>query len=132
MKEDSLTNPNNVSFSDLLSICRKHFGEPRIRGSHFIIEWSEEDNAHIARCLEFSSLAAHGSTPDEALRQIEFVVKETVDWLEAENSPIPQPFGSKKFRGHLTLRVPSEKHRELVIRSAEEGVSVNQFILSRL
>jgi predicted HicB family RNase H-like nuclease len=32
----------------------------------------------------------------------------------------------------LTLRVPSEKHRELAIRSAEESVSINQFILSRL
>ena len=96
------------------------------------IEWSEEDNCHIARCLEFPSLAAHGATPDEALRQIEFVVKETVAWLEEEGSQIPQPFGIKKFRGHLTLRVPTEKHRELAIRSAEEGVSVNQFIISRL
>ena len=109
-----------------------HVGVFAIEKYTYRIEWSEENNAHIARCLEFSSLAAHGTRPDEALRQIEFVVKETVDWLEEENSPIPQPFGTKKFRGHLTLRVPSEKHREIVIRSAEEGVSVNQFILSRL
>lgn len=96
------------------------------------IEWSEEDSAHIAKCLEFPSLAAHGSTPDEALRQIEFVVKETIAWLIEEGEDVPIPFGIKKFRGHLTLRVPIEKHRELAIRSAEEGVSVNQFILSRL
>ena len=98
----------------------------------FRIEWSEEDNVHIARCLEFPSLSAHGATVLDALQEIEFVVREAIDWLKEENEPIPTPFGLKKFRGHLTLRVPTEKHRELVIRSAEEGVSVNQFILSRL
>ena len=98
----------------------------------FRIEWSEEDNVHIARCLEFPSLSAHGITVLDALQEIEIVVREAIDWLKEENEPIPTPFGLKKFRGHLTLRVPTEKHRELVIRSAEEGVSVNQFILSRL
>jgi predicted RNase H-like HicB family nuclease len=98
----------------------------------FRIEWSEQDNVHIARCLEFPSLSAHGTTVLEALQEIEFVVSETIAWLKEEGEPIPTPFGVKKFRGHLTLRVPAEKHRELVIRSAEEGVSVNQYILSRL
>jgi predicted RNase H-like HicB family nuclease len=96
------------------------------------IEWSEDDRCHVARCLEFPSLAAHGDTVEDALREIEFVVKETIDWLQEEGEPIPEPLGMKKFKGHLTLRVPAEKHRELAIRSAEEGVSVNQFILSRL
>jgi len=96
------------------------------------IEWSEEDRVHVARCLEFPSLAAHGDTAEEALREIEFVVKASIDWLTEEGAPVPDPLGVKKFRGQLTLRVPAEKHRELAIRSAEEGVSVNQFILSKL
>ncbi|OPY16052.1 MAG: HicB family protein [Syntrophus sp. PtaB.Bin138] len=96
------------------------------------IVWSEEDGCHIARCLEFPSLSAHGDTIEDALREIEFVVDETIKWMNEEGEPIPESLGMKKFRGHLTLRVPAEKHRELAIRSAEEGVSVNQFILSRL
>lgn len=32
----------------------------------------------------------------------------------------------------ITLRVPPEVYRELAIKSAEEGVSINQFILSEL
>lgn len=96
------------------------------------IAWSEEDGCHIARCLEFPSLSAHGKTVDEALHEIEFVVKEAIAWLKEEGEPVPEPFGMKKFKGNLTLRVPVEKHRELAIKSAEEGVSINQFILSRL
>lgn len=96
------------------------------------IAWSEEDGCHVARCLEFPSLSAHGDTVEAALHEIEFVVEETIEWLEEEKEPVPEPLGMKKFKGNLTLRVQAEKHRELAIRSAEEGVSVNQFILSRL
>ena len=96
------------------------------------IAWSEEDGRHIAHCLEFPSLAAHGKTVETALREIKFVVNETINWLIEEGETIPEPLGMKKFRGHITLRVPAEMHRELAIRSVEEGVSVNQFILSRL
>jgi len=96
------------------------------------IEWSEEDRCHIARCLEFPSLAAHGETIEEALREIAHVVSESVKWMREEGEALPEPLGLKKFKGHLTLRIPPEKHRELTIRCAEEGVSLNRFILSRL
>ena len=98
----------------------------------FRLAWSEEDACHVARCLEFPSLAAHGGTIEEALREIEHVVRQSIKWLMEDGEPVPEPLGLKKFRGNLTLRVPAEKHRELVLRSAEEGVSVNQFILSKL
>ena len=96
------------------------------------IEWSEDDHCHVARCLEFPSLAAHGDTIEEALREIESVVTESVKWMQEEGEAAPKPLGLKKFKGHLTLRIPPEKHRDLAIRCAEEGVSLNCFILSRL
>jgi predicted RNase H-like HicB family nuclease len=96
------------------------------------IEWSEDDYCHVARCLEFPSLAAHGDTIEEALREIESVVTESVKWMQEEGEAVPKPLGLKKFKGHLTLRIPPEKHRDLAIRCAEEGVSLNRFILSRL
>ncbi len=34
------------------------------------IEWSEEDNTHISRCLEFPSSAAHSDTAEKALKEI--------------------------------------------------------------
>jgi len=96
------------------------------------VEWSEEDQLHIARCLEFPSLAAHGNTVAGALKEIEKVVEEVVAWMQEENEEIPEPFGLKKYKGNLTLRVPAEVHRKLSIKSAEEGVSVNQYILSKI
>lgn len=96
------------------------------------VEWSEEDQLHIARCLEFPSLVAHGNTIEGALKEIEKVVEKVVVWMQEENEEIPESFGLKKYKGNLTLRVPAEVHRNLSIRSAEEGVSVNQYILSKI
>jgi len=96
------------------------------------VEWSEEDNTHIAYCLEFPSLAAHGDTVSGALAKIVDVVDESIKWLAEENSPIPEPFGVKKYKGNVSLRVPMEVHRKLAIQSAEAGVSINQYILSKL
>jgi predicted HicB family RNase H-like nuclease len=96
------------------------------------VEWSEEDQAHIARCLEFPSLAAHGPTAAAALAEIESAVAESLAWLIEEKSPVPESLGLRKFKGNLTLRVPPEVHRRLAQESAEAGVSVNQYILSKI
>lgn len=96
------------------------------------IEWSDADQAHIARCLEFPSLAAHGGTPEKALKEIEFAVSESIRWMVEEGETVPEPLGSRRFRGTITLRVPPDVHRRLAILSAEQGVSINQLVLSRL
>jgi predicted HicB family RNase H-like nuclease len=96
------------------------------------IEWSEEDSAHIGRCLEFPSLAVHGRSAAEALKEIEFLVGETVKVMINRHEAVPESLGLKKYKGNLTLRISSEMHRNLAIRSAEEGVSINQYIVSKL
>lgn len=96
------------------------------------IEWSEADQAHVAHCAEFPSLAAHGKTPEKALKEIEFVVTESIRWIEEGGGAVPEPLSIRHFKGNITLRVPPEVHRNLAILSAEQGVSINQLVLSRL
>ena len=96
------------------------------------VEWSGEDKSHLARCLEFPSLTAHGDTSESALVEIKKVVSESVKWMDEAAEPIPEPYGMKRYKGNLTLRIPPEIHKELAIRSAEEGVSINQYILSKI
>ena len=96
------------------------------------IEWSEEDKVFIARCLEFPGLAAHGKSCEAALSEIKVVIEESLNWLKEDKKPIPEPLGMKKYKGNLTLRVPPDVHRELAVKSAEQGVSINQYILSKL
>ena len=51
MKRDPLANPANVFFADLLAICRKHFGKPRIRGSHHIFKtpWKGDPRINLQK-----------------------------------------------------------------------------------
>jgi predicted HicB family RNase H-like nuclease len=73
---------------------------------------------------------AHGDTPGKALSEIEIAVAATIKWMRDDKEPVPEPFGLKKYKGNLTLRIPSGTHRQLAIKAAEEGVSLNQYILS--
>ena len=96
------------------------------------LEWSVEDQCHIARSLEFPTLMAHGASAQIALQEIEIVVTETILWLQEEKDIIPEPFGLKRYKGDVSLRIPPELHKALTIQSAEQGISLNQYILGHL
>jgi len=51
IKKDILANPVNVAFKDLLEICSKYFGEPRIKGSHHIFKtpWQGDPRINIQK-----------------------------------------------------------------------------------
>jgi predicted RNA binding protein YcfA (HicA-like mRNA interferase family) len=51
MKKSILDNPANVSFADLLNLCRRYFGEPRIRGSHHIFKtpWKGDPRINLQK-----------------------------------------------------------------------------------
>lgn len=50
-EKEILNNPNNVMFQDLLKICIKYFGEPRVRGSHHIFKtpWAGDPRINIQK-----------------------------------------------------------------------------------
>lgn len=49
--EDRLENSQNVLFTDLLKICKKYFGKPRIRGSHYIFKtpWKGDPRINLQK-----------------------------------------------------------------------------------
>jgi hypothetical protein len=51
MNIDDLKNPKNVKFDDLLQICIKYFGKPRITGSHHIFKtpWKGDPRINIQK-----------------------------------------------------------------------------------
>jgi predicted RNase H-like HicB family nuclease len=62
-----------------------------------IIYWSHEDEAFIAEVPELPGCAADGETYQEALQNVEMIMKE---WIETANElgrPIPKPKGRLIF-----------------------------------
>ena len=94
--------------------------------------WSEDDQEFVATCLEFPSLSGLSKDQMQALKEVKVAVGSAVDWMLEEGENPPEPISAHKFKGNLSLRTTPEKHKELAIRAAESGVSINQYILSKL
>lgn len=96
------------------------------------VGWSEEDEAYVARVMEFPSLAAHGDSQENALREIRKVVDIVIKDLAVEGEPIPAPFGKRRYSGKLNLRMSQELHRRLALDAELQGVSLNTLINTKL
>ena len=105
---------------------------PTVEQYVYSVGWSEEDKTFIARVAEFPSLAAHGDTQEEAMREIKSVVEFVISDLQENNEPIPEPFGKRSFSGRLVLRMPEYMHRELALEAMQQGISLNQLLNLKL
>ena len=95
-------------------------------------EWSEEDGVYIARALEVPSIFAHAATPEDAIKEVKVPIAMALEEMLSEGLDLPEPISLHKFKGRLLVRTTPEQHKELTIRAAESGVSVNQYILTKL
>jgi predicted HicB family RNase H-like nuclease len=98
----------------------------------YSVGWSEEDQLYIGRVAEFPSLAAHGDSQAQALEEINQVVRFVLEDLIEEGEAIPEPFSKRSYSGKLNVRMPEAVHRRLVIEAAEQRVSLNQWINTKL
>ena len=96
------------------------------------VTWSAEDREHVALCAEFPSLSWLASTPQGALTGIRKLVGEVLVDMHTAGELPPEPLADRAFSGKFVVRIPPAMHRELAINAAEEGVSLNRLISSRL
>ncbi len=96
------------------------------------VTWSEEDGEHVALCAEFPSLSYLSKSPLKALQGMVKLVGEVVADMKASGEPVPEPVASKKYSGKFVVRVPPEQHRSLAVQAAEQGVSLNRLVSSKL
>lgn len=92
---------------------------------------SEEDGGGwLASIPLLEGCISDGSTPNEALENLEDA---KIDWLEfclEENLPIPEPIteDESRYSGKFTLRVGKRIHMQLVKRAESEGISLNSLV----
>ena len=96
------------------------------------VTWSQEDGEFVAQCLEFPSLSLLAETQAQALRGMVSLVEEVVLDMEKNGEIIPVALASQNYSGKFMLRIPPEQHRKLAMKAAEEQVSLNRYISSKL
>ncbi|MGO4533844.1 type II toxin-antitoxin system HicB family antitoxin [Leifsonia sp. 2MCAF36] len=94
--------------------------------------WSAEDREFVGQVAEFPSLSWLAPTQSEALRGVVQLVEDVVEDMDRAGEPIPEPFAERPYSGEFKVRIPPELHRRLAIRAAEEHVSLNRLVSSRL
>ena len=105
-----------------------------LKNDHYTyrVTWSAEDNEYVGLCTEFSSLSWLARTPEETLKGIRKVVAEVVEDMKSNGEAIPDPISNKHYSGKFMVRVPPEVHRDLTIKAAEAGVSLNRLVSTKL
>jgi predicted HicB family RNase H-like nuclease len=96
------------------------------------VTWSEDDQEYVGLCAEFPSLSWLASSPEAALKGIRKVVAEVVQDMREQGEEPPEPMASRRFSGKFMVRVPPEVHRELALKAAEAGVSLNRLASAKL
>ncbi len=96
------------------------------------ITWSPDDQEYVGLCIEFPSLSWLAESPEASLNGIRKIVAEVVQDMSSKGESPPLPLSSKKFSGKFVVRIPPNVHRQLAIKAAEEGISLNRLISAKL
>jgi predicted HicB family RNase H-like nuclease len=102
--------------------------------SHYTyrVAWSAEDHEFVATCLEFPSLSWLAGSQVEALQGLEVVVRDVVADMQDQGEQIPVPLSERHFSGKFNVRVGEHLHRDLATHAAEDGMSLNQYVVKKL
>lgn len=60
-----------------------------------IIYWSREDDAYVAEVPELPGCMAHGSTYEEAIKNVQDAIQLWIDTAKEFGDPIPEPKGER-------------------------------------
>jgi len=105
-----------------------------LKNDHYTyrVTWSEEDGEYVGLCAEFPSLSWLAASPESALKGIRTVVADVLKDMRDTKEPVPEPIAGRRYSGKFMVRVPPEVHRDLVIKAAEAGVSLDRLAGAKL
>ena len=98
------------------------------QGYHAQIEYDAEDGIFVGKVFGLAdSLNFHGTSVSE----LEEMFHQSVDnYLKmcAETGKTPE----KEFKGSFNIRISPELHKEISLHAAQEGITLNQYVLRAL
>lgn len=95
-----------------------------------LVQWSNEDQAFIARVPALPGCLAHGPSAEKAIRAVEVAAGLILDVMREDGRRLPPEDAVADYSGHLRLRLPKSLHGTVSQMATAEGVSINTLILS--
>ena len=89
-----------------------------------------EDGTYFARVKELPGCMTEADTFAEVEEMIRDAMAAWIEVALEEGVPIPEPRPLGEFSGRFVLRLPKSLHRDVARQAEEEGVSINQWIVT--
>ena len=95
--------------------------------------WQEPDDTDWMACLvEMPSISAFGDSPEQAIAELSMAWELAKESFVANGDSVPIAPSRKIYSGQFNVRIPKTLHRQLAIKAAREGVSLNALVSSKL
>jgi len=91
-----------------------------------------EGKAFIATVVEFPSLSNIDDNQIGALTGMVDLVSFILADMKENGEEIPTPLTRRRFSGKISLRMTPEQHRRVATEATEQGISINQLLVSRI
>src|SRR4051812_23059465 len=109
---------------------RSKSGPPSPDDYQMVLLWSEEDGCYVVTLPAWQNVRTHGATLEEATRNARQVLSLLIEAARRNGETIPAP--ERRYSGNLRVRLPVSMHARLAQDAEREGVSLNQWIVSKL
>jgi antitoxin HicB len=94
--------------------------------------YRDDEGDFIMEVLDLPGCTADGKSPDEAFSNLRSAMRSWIESRTAAGLEIPEPRSSDEYSGRLVVRMPKYLHERLSHQAGNEGVSLNQYMVSLL
>ncbi len=98
----------------------------------YTYEVVKEDGRYFVSVKELEGCMGDGDTLEEAMKSVRISQELWIETALEMGKEIPLPEDKTEYSGRILLRLPKYLHRRLAEMAKEEGVSLNQYIVSLL
>ncbi|MBA4115100.1 MAG: toxin-antitoxin system HicB family antitoxin [Rubrobacter sp.] len=96
------------------------------------VELTHDEDGWFAKVIDLPGCMTWANTFEELHPMIEDAKRGWIEDALEYGDPVPEPRSAKDFSGKVNLRMPKSLHRDLARQAENEGVSLNQLMVSHL
>ncbi len=92
----------------------------------------DEGGGYLASVPDLPGCRGDGETEAAAIEDAQSAIASWIETAEKFGDPVPEPNRAAGYSGKFVTRIPKSLHMTLAELARREGVSLNQFVLTKL
>lgn len=97
-----------------------------------ILVYEDPDGGYVAEIPGLPGCFTQAETPDELMEMVADAKRAWIESAYEDGCEIPVPRTEGEYSGRFVVRAPATLHRRLAQAAAQEGVSLNQYVVQLL